>query len=366
MNKKIGIVTFHRANNYGAVLQNFALIKALQNIATNHEVATIDYRNMYLESPYEKNPFDIASGNLIKTVYYALRRKAIKKNHKRLIYEFDQFRSKYLNMTRSYTEEELRNSPPAFDVYITGSDQVWNSKITGAENDKIFSLAFTRGKKISYAASAGDVDLIGNGTLKSIGELSEISVREKDLQKYLERVLSRSISLVVDPVFLLSRKSWNEYLPPSRLLKDKYIFAYCVSEKSSEVIKISRKIAEEKKYNIVHLDQSLKYGIHGRNMYGAGPMNFVQLIRDAEIIIASSFHAVAFSIIFGKRFIVVPTEKTSARIDCLLEMVGLEDCKVSSYSEFEKKRGLNPTIKKNILEEQTSKSLNYLRSQLSE
>lgn len=364
MNTKIGIVTFHRANNYGAVLQNLALVHMLQHMCPGAEVKTIDYRCPRLEQPYEKKPFDVETHNIARRIYNCIRAKMANPGYLRLKSEFDSFRKRYLNMTDAYSEESLLNKDLNFDLYITGSDQVWNKKIVG-EEDKVFSLAFAKGKRaISYAASAGSVELLSDATMNAISQLSAISVREQDLQSVLSRSLNQQVQLVVDPVFLLTRKTWEDFLPKERLIKEKYIFTYSVSEKTSEVIQIAKKIAASKKCKIVHLDLSLKYGLRGKNMYGAAPLEFVQLIRDAEQMVVSSFHAVAFSIIFGKKFIVVPTEKTSSRIEHLLELAGLKGCIVSSYKEFISNRMVSQYTDCVVLENERKRSLDYLKTQI--
>ena len=99
-------------------------------------------------------------------------------------------------------------------------------------------------------------------------------------------------------------------------------------------------------------------------MYGAAPLEFVQLIRDAEVIIASSFHAVAFSIIFNKKFVVVPAEKTGARIESLLKLVNLDECSVSSYREYQQKKARQTLQNTRMLERQINNSLNFLKNVL--
>lgn len=363
LNKKIGILTFHRANNYGAVLQNYALVRAVKKIDSTFQVNTIDYRCLYLEEPYSKNPFDIKTDNFLKNVWYKMRKRVNQSRYKRLVRSFEEFREQYLDLTKSYSYEALLINETRFNTYITGSDQIWNDKITNA--DGVYSLNFVnKARRLSYAASAGSVHYIGRDTLKNIGKIDAISVREKDLQKFLEQSLGRSVELVVDPVFLLSKDEWNSILNKNRILKHKYIFTYSVSEKTEDVIKVAKILASERKLKIVHLDHSMKYGVNGRLMYGASPLEFVQLIRDAEFVVASSFHAIAFSIIFRKQFIVIPTKKTASRMKHLLEITELGDNMFNSYQEFLDER-TKVTIKEaRHLSKYVDNSIKFLQSQL--
>lgn len=361
MRYKIGILTFHRAHNYGAVLQNLALVTALKNMNPNNQVNTVDYRCTYLETPYKNNPFDVETNNPIKFIWYMLRKQINQPKYERLVSGFDNFRKKYLCLTKSYSKSQIQSVESEFDVFITGSDQVWNDKITNS--DEVYSLGFVKkAKKVSYAASAGSIKHIGDSTFENIKTIDAISVREPDLQNYLKDKLDKQVELVVDPVFLIPQDMWNGYLNQERIVKDKYIFTYSVSEKTDEVIKIAKQLAREYGYQIIHLDHSLRYGLRGKKMYGAGPLEFVQLIRDAEIVVASSFHAVAFSIIFNKRFVVVPTEKTGARIESLLELVNLDECSVSSYQEYQKKKERQTLQNTRMLERQINDSLNFLKN----
>lgn len=346
--RQIGIITFHRANNYGAVLQNLALINEIKKY-NDVEVHTIDYRCKYLEAPYEKNPFCIKTNNLIKKILYYFRKMVNQKNYELLNNGFESFSEKYLNMTESYVPDTISDSIKEMDVFITGSDQVWNDVITNG--DSIYSLGFVKGRRtVSYAASAGRSTNVGNKTKKNIMKIDYISVREQELKEYIENYSKKNVELVCDPVFLLSKKEWEGILSQNRKIKDKYIFTYSVSEKTEEVIKIAKKIAKEKNYKIVHLDHSLKYGKKGVKKYGANPLEFVELIRDAEFVIASSFHAVAFSIIFKKNFIVVPTEKTRSRIDNLLNLMNIENRSVDSYEKY-----IESSMKEETIYEDTKK-----------
>ena len=355
--KKVGIVTFHRADNYGAVLQNYALQKAVGDWCN---IETVDYRCDILEKPYLTPPFSEKSSGIVKKILNHTRYLFNIKRFYRLRNGFDEFRKKYLKTSREYNQRDLINNSNDFDVYIIGSDQVWNDKITNA--DLVYSLGFqTRAKKASYAASAGSIQMISKQTLDNISNLDYISVREKDLQEYIISTLKKRVSLVVDPVFLISKEEWENIISkPKR--KDKFVFTYSVSEMTEDVIKIAKHIARQDNVKIYHMDHSLKYGTRGICKYGATPLEFIEYIRDAKIVIASSFHAVAFSIIFGKKFIAIPTKKTASRIESLLQIVGVEENMFASYEEYinNSKDIRSPNVKK--LDCQIEKSFDFLRS----
>lgn len=330
--KKVGIITFHRTNNYGAVLQNYALQKALVNIAGELEIETIDYVNDFLEAPYKTPPFAVKSNKIIKVIINKMRYSLSIDKYNRLCSEFDKFRKNEIRLSKEYHKNDILMGVNDYDIVITGSDQVWNDMITGG--DSVYSLEFISDCiKVSYAASVGSVKMIGEKTLSNVLKINHISVRETELKHYLEERADKQITTVVDPVFLIKKNEWSQMLNFPQKGK-KFIFTYSVSEMTVEVVKIAKHISRKYGYKMYHIDHSAKYGVKGKCVYGASPTEFIEYIRDAEIVVASSFHAVAFSIIYGKKFIVIPTKKTSARIIDLLKQVDAEDNIYESYEDY--------------------------------
>lgn len=335
MKIRVGILTFQRANNYGAILQNIAMIRAINSVYPLADVRTIDYRDARIEDAYQFSNLRIGKKitrqslkQFIKNVFFLRRYRLLNRN-------FNEIRSRYLRMTDSLGINELTAKKAIFDFYIAGSDQIWNSKITGTDDDSVFTLGFTENAvRISYAASAGSNAMLGTGTMKQIAKLDRISVREESLREYLSSRLNREVRTDVDPVFLIEREDWVRFLPPEKIAKGKYVFAYCVSERINEVVKIAREIAKKRKYRILYVDQSLRYGIGAGCRFGAGPKDFLRYIRDAEAIVTSSFHATAFSVIFQKEFVVVPSRETGDRITNLLKNIGMEKNAVDSYADY--------------------------------
>ncbi|MGN1203384.1 MAG: polysaccharide pyruvyl transferase family protein, partial [Eubacterium sp.] len=275
--KKIGILTFHRADNYGAVLQNYGLLKALENCSENVIVKTIDYRSEAIEKPYNLGVFEYCNTsfyryikNVIKNIVYYTK---INERKKR----FNDFRLRLLNLTRSYCSDELNNDNEEFDLYIVGSDQVWSSKIT--HNDTIYTLDFVKNsRKISYAASSGCCDYISAECIRKIMELNCISVREGELRNYLIEYIDKEIRRDIDPVFLIDKDKWSELINKERSFEDKFIFVYSVGDRHDEVYKITRSLAEKYGYKIVGFANSKKRK-RDKTKYicksEAGPLDFL-------------------------------------------------------------------------------------------
>ena len=339
---KIKTITCHDVYNSGASLKAYALMKYLQN--NGHEVEIIDYKPDYLSNHYKlsavSNP-KYEKNLILKIIYLALKlpQRILALRIKK---KYDEFKDKYLNITkiRYSANEELKRNPPEADVYICGSDQIWNSRFKNGK-DPAFYLDFApKGKvRASYAASFATED-IENGlkeiTKERIEKIDFIGVREISALNILEDLgIDKGIQ-VMDPIFLLDKKEWNN-MTYEIDKKEKYIFVYDFD--GNELIKeISMKIAKEHNlkiytpYKCDYCDKVIK------NM---GPIDFISYINSAEFVISNSFHGTAFSIIFEKQFIVVNRkEAINTRMRDLLNILNINDRLIG------KKYNFNNVIKK--------------------
>ena len=208
--KKILNFTFQRANNYGAQLQAFALQEFLKN--NGYDCKICDCRIDAIEEPYKIMSFKNKNiiRQLAKVFVYGF--KTFKRN-----YNFKKFRRNYLNLTDSiYKTSDLNNIKYKADAYIVGSDQVWNPNIVGELSD-FYTLNFNNNiKKISYAASIGDIRYVENQEIEftqKLAHIDYISVREKDAAEILKKLLNREIQIVLDPTLLLDVTYWDSKLP---------------------------------------------------------------------------------------------------------------------------------------------------------
>lgn len=336
----IHILSFHGADNYGAVLQNYALQQYL--ILNGYKVDTLNYKCDVIESSYIPRIVVKRNDTCKRSVFYRIARQIkdllmygrIVLRHK----NFNKFREDFLVLSSLYKKEYLLsgNFDSKEDVYITGSDQIWNTEILKDTENPIYTLSFVGNKKtVAYAASAGNEKFITQNELDSIKKIECISVRENSLQKYLCEKLNREIACVVDPVFLIKKHQWEEILNKGNNRKKGLIFLYYIGSNAPETIQIAIEHAKYTKRSIVYSGM-LNTRLLGRAkcIYQDGPIEFLYNIKDANIVIASSFHAVAFSIIFEKDFIVVPHEKTGGRVIDLLKVLGLEKQIVYSVEEY--------------------------------
>jgi hypothetical protein len=251
--------------------------------------------------------------------------------------KFDEFTQKYLRLTsmRYHSNEELKTNPPKADVYIAGSDQIWNTLFQNGR-DAAFYLDFApKGtKRVAYAASFATKDVVEEYkpfVRRMLQGFDSISLRECISLPLLESLGRNDGVAVCDPVFLLSREQWDKILPTSSI-EEKYLLVYD-TEQSNKIRDIALSIAKERKLKIYNISGSPKSYVD-KDLWASSPIDFVQLIRDAEFIVSNSFHATAFSLIFHREFCVVNrSEAINERMLSLLVQYGLQDRLVTDNLE---------------------------------
>lgn len=336
--KKIGILTFQRAYNYGAMLQAFALQQFLKK---KNDVKIIDYYNnnvfgwyRILIRPFTKNPIR----NILRFGKDLL---FLNEHYKRNMH-FENFINKNLDLSECCSENNINSIVKRFDILITGSDQVWNKNIVGELSD-IYTLRFNKDskiKKISYAASVGDVSLIEENQeeyKRKLSNLDEISVREEDAKEKLSKILDKKILVALDPTLLLRKENWESVIKDCTNLNnvnEKYIFSYVV-EMNENYLKIVNELSRMTGLRVIHCDiKNPGYNNILKSGYCEGPFEFVNYIKNAEYVVTTSFHGTVFSTIFHKNFFVIPHKKTGARVTNLLNKVGINNRTFNTFEEF--------------------------------
>lgn len=258
--------------------------------------------------------------------------------------KFKSFVRSNMNLTKKLTTDELMNGKANnFDVYVCGSDQIWNPEIVNPDKqiDSIFFLSFAPNgtTKISYASSIGHHNFTNDEKKEVEGLLQDfttISTRESDGQKKLQEILpNRDIHHVLDPTLLLSKEEWLETLDIKlQEPKEKYILLYSVPR--TELIKKAVEYFKKKlDMKVITIDQMLfpltKVDEHVKD---AGPKEFIELYANASFVITDSFHGTCFAINFGKPFVSVSAGKRANRIVSLLSLLNINQRLVSTESEF--------------------------------
>lgn len=323
----IRTLTCHDVYNYGASLQAFALQRYLHD--QGHDVKIIDYKPNYLSFKYrlswfinDKSPYyKKCNRNKFYHLLYIIKRYITDLKTIGRKYSFEKFNNKFLKLTNKYNSYiELCKTPPEADVYIVGSDQVWNNKPLDNGWDPAFFLNFgtSHVKRISYAASFGSTIECPWIMSKWMQCLNAISVRESKSLNLLQSYEIKG-NVVCDPVFLLSKTDWYNQLELD-FSGEPYVLVYNLSGNNNKLLNDAKQIA--KKLNCEIHNIVVAHHIKGvTNIKNADPREFVKEIAGASFVLSDSFHATVFSIIFKKQFFsyIFKNMQASDRIYSLLD-----------------------------------------------
>jgi hypothetical protein len=321
---RIGICTFHWADNYGAMLQAHALQRAV--VECGHTADILDYR-----------PF-LPVGGLrawVARTPYGFIAKMEARYRAQL---FTAFRNRYLTMTgrRVFSPGDLAAYASAYDVLIAGSDQIWNPRWLQQSPgmEQVYFLRFDKGaacRRIAYAASFGHADI---GTIEpawreQIGiwlkDFYAISVREASGRDIVQNLTGRNdTEHVADPTMLLERQHYETLAGPATERED-YLFNFMLHGLDSDADRLCREIAEGQKWRVVKCDAS-KTALH-RGWVLPSPGGWLKQIRDAGLVVTNSFHCTVFCLIFHVPFVTVliggPVGSMNTRVVELLNACGL-------------------------------------------
>ena len=329
---RIKTLTTYNVYNYGASLQAYALMTFLSR--QGHDVEIINYQPEYLTRKYNYkwvNPESKMSRYALTRVVYRilkfLQRQTTLAN-KRL---FDDFTHHMLHETKQvyYTFEELQENPPEADLYIVGSDQIWNV-FYEAGRDPAFYLEFVRsGKRASYAASFSYIDIDDANRKRiacSLKKFDAVSVREYHGIDIL-RTMGIEGTWVLDPVFLLSIEEWKEIMVPVKTGIEPYLLIYDF-EGNNELKDFAVRYAKEQNLKIYSIsDRAYQTRYADKHFTKTGPCEFISLIYHCRAFVSNSFHGTAFSIMFHKPVFVFGRNrhKVNSRMESLLSMFELSD-----------------------------------------
>ena len=319
------MITFHTPKNYGAVLQAFSLMVCLKTYSA--DVKVIDFNTPHLRSLY---PLYTKPATIKQAAHWALNAGYLGKK-KRKYEKFEKFVREKLDLTQRYESfAELEKTPPAADVYVTGSDQVFNPNRIEEERQAFYLHFGTEtAKRISYAASFGVKSVPENRRQEISGYLnafSSLSVREESGKVIVRELSGRSAQEVLDPVFLNDRNFWRNVAEPYPVGDEPYLLYYRLmsSKQSDDAV---RRAADEKKLKlIVVTDGRLKLRAD-RVLRDVGPEELLYLLDHAQYVATDSFHGVAFSLLFEKQFLFVDfNEKLADRALNLMKKAGADHC----------------------------------------
>lgn len=317
---RIGIITFHRANNYGAALQCYALQQTLTSLG--HETQIIDYRQPVIELMYKPVRWDIIcqglrkprllGGYLFKVLptdfKYALKKTS----------GYEKFRKRHFHATSPFSKAE--DMPQDFDIYMIGSDQMWNINLYGGYMDNVYFGNFPRPKKSKLATYAISTDLkslakIECETLKmAVKRFTDLSFREKIICDAVERMTGIRGRTDMDPTLLINKDAWSAMCTEKKP-EGNYLLTYFLHQGTNSITFKNRinRLAERLDCRVVNIHDAAN-----------APDEFLSAIRFARCVVTSSFHAVAFSALFNKTFYAINSHNgREIRYESLLHSLGL-------------------------------------------
>jgi coenzyme F420-reducing hydrogenase beta subunit len=362
---KTGLLTFYHIHHYGALLQAYATQHAVESFGGQCELL-----NYYVNQNNDLFRKPTGLGAAAADAHTALHYMALKTRYDR----FEDFARQQLHIGPHHYEsrEELYRDPPAYDVYLSGSDQIWNPKIfPDGHFDPVYFGGFAQGRKIAYAPSFGipRIPESMEGELKGYLEgFSHLSVRETQGRRIVEAVTGREAQVVLDPTLLLRRQAWGR-LAADTDFPDGYILCYCISRPGALAPYIQQ-LADRTGLPVVQLC-GVRQKVHPRAhcVLDAGPGEFLGLFRGASYVCTNSFHGMVFSIQFEKPFFtaVSPAELAApetSRTYSLLTRLGLADRIVGKGDTAELTAPVDWRAADLRLEAQRRASLRYLECAL--
>lgn len=376
MNKKklrVATMTFHLAHNYGAMLQAYALEKAINKMGFSCEV--LDYRFPYINQwsgIFDRKDFIQQRGLIRGTItflhacyigYYS-RQSTV---HKR----FNQFMRHNLRRSHKvyFNSESLKQA--SYDVFVLGSDQIWNPALTNGIAPEYFGHYFDNKKSrlISYAASCGKDSYpieLKNKILPFLQRFHNISVRESSFSQFLREECGLASQPVLDPVFLLDLNDWDMLLRQTKArIASPYILLYAF-DVDNEIYLLAKRIAKERKLTLVSVGYTKNDNWADAIQYtDCGPIEFLSLLRNADFVCTSSFHGEALSIIFERNFYCFGHPEYSQRNYDLLAQFNLTNRMVSSSDAVLQITDCDYSAIRNLVLERKQQSLAFLRSAIS-
>lgn len=295
---KVAIITYHKALNYGAVLQGFALQCAVKKRLTSEAdiCRMLDYDCDTIQDM--RKLFHLDKRILKDIIKFPFNAKMMKEKVKR----FDDFVKK--NIEIEHLEgNDLSKTNDKFDIFITGSDQVWNCDVCGEDNAYFLDFVNNPLKKRSYAASVGmksKFEAAQSRILNHLKDFPILSVREKTCIDVIQDVV-KDVRIDIDPTLLLDINEWGGVFTKQNKYGN-YILVYCVAPPKN-LLDIARDLSKKTGYKVIFLTDLLAAKIKHKDfecLAGQGPEEFLNLIWNAKYVLTTSYHGTVFSLLFHK------------------------------------------------------------------
>ena len=333
--KKVLYITRHAVSNYGSVLQAYATQRGIE--ATGNEAECINYYRADEKPKRLVNTRLLTSKwnkNRLTRLVFLITQKPV---YRYADMKFKKYRS-ILKMTeKEYNaQEDLAENCPEADIYLTGSDQVWNT-VTCGEIDPVYFMSFLKDsqRRVAYSASFGGSQVAESDREKITDYLKKydkITIRENSGVKIAQDLGVEAVQ-VLDPTFLLTKKQWQDIIPIKKKEKP-FVLVYQLHP-NKEFVKYAKAFAKSKGLRLVRISHCFHHIVRGGKFVCCpSPGDFLRYIKDAEYFLTDSFHGTAFAIGLNTQFVNVLPKSYSERITSILQLIGYENRILQSYDDF--------------------------------
>ena len=337
---KINIITIQYAHNYGAVLQAYSLKNYLINLG--HEVVIVNYIPEVEQNKYGKKLKNQLGKKQAIREFRIIEWIGNEIDIRRAQPEWEQRHLKF----NDFIQEKLTREKQCFDpkdldidtdVFICGSDQIWNPVIAGKNNPFYFLNFDTRAKKISYAASMGNPKAVYSKEYitKVLSSFNAISVREEGLKELLENYYDiKGVFIVSDPCLLLHKDDFLKLIPEKQMEDKPFACVYYINDSGllNDCFNNREELNDER---LIEIRWVRNYRVKNQNQRVTLSVGeFLWYVLNCDVLYTDSFHGIVFSLLFHKKFFAVYNK--NERIDSLLSLVGLKALHISSLNEASK------------------------------
>ncbi len=368
MGNTVGVLTYHRGFNFGAVLQAFALQRAIANLG--HSCSIVDYQapDEATSYPYLRMPLSRTAASADALLLLNVR------SHLRSRQRYESFRSGHLSLTSAsyrWADELVRAGLP-FQAYVSGSDQIWHPALMDRPGGPVFFQEFVASsRRVAYAPSFGVSEIPSrhrDRIRRAIERFAFLSAREQSGCDIIRQLTGREAEHVLDPTLLHEAGTYDR-IAGCPALSEKYILVYA-TEHSDRLRELAVAMRSRLKLPIVAVlpwyFAPWRYSYADHRIYDAGPAEFLGWMKNATLVCTNSFHGMCFSIVYRKSFVGVPHRSTGTRQQGLLSLLGLSSRLVDAPCALQD-RSLEPIDYEpvqELLREAVGRSLRYLERAL--
>lgn len=361
--KKVAIITFNRALSHGAVLQTYALQEYVDGLGCESDI--IDYippRFRFKNALFVQKKKCSKIKKIIRAVPYAIS----KKNSWDVMNEFNK---KYINNTKKkyYSTQVLQELNGKYDVYMTGSDQVWNYKLDEFKYIEPYLLSFCNDNslKVSYAASIGADNLEQlydekNRYVELLKRYNYISVREESAKEILADYNIDS-EVVLDPTLLITADEWKK-IAIRKKHKKEYVLIYGLY-RNKKLYEAAYELKRKFDLNIINVSDNFEIIKGATNITKISADKLIGLIMDAKFVVTDSFHGMAFSLNFNVPFFAFPASRGNTRVKGFVKKFQIEDRYIEEWKDY-KDYNMNFTDVNSILKIERKKSGDILKKMI--